>query len=187
MRRGLPVFGGLILGLGLGIIIFFGFYKPEEVPFQNDPLQGMEALSDPSVDNPAPDFKLNSLSGNQIQLKDYRGQIVLLNFWATWCAPCRLEMPVLQNRAEQFVGEFAVVAINNAENSTDVQAYIDELGLSFEVLLDPEAEVQHLYMVRGYPTTYILDAEGLIRVKHIGLLTEEQLDGYLHDLGLMPK
>ena len=96
MRRVLPLIGGLILGLGLGIILYFGFFKPEEIPIGSDLARGAESLSVPSVDNPAPEFELNSLSGNQIQLKDYRGQIALLNFWATWCAPCVKELPFFE-------------------------------------------------------------------------------------------
>lgn len=184
MRRALPIIGGLIIGLGLGIILLFGFLKPEEVSGVSDLTPGMEPLPVPSLDAPAPDFELTDLSGEQIQLSDYRGQTVLLNFWATWCGPCRLEMPAFQSRADQFSGELAILAVNNAENPTDVQSFVDELGLSFDILLDPNAEVQRLYQVRGYPTTFIIDPEGVIRAQKIGLLTEEELDGYLGELGL---
>lgn len=184
MRRALPVIGGLIVGLGLGIILLFGFLKPEGISGMSDLTQGMESLPVPSLDAPAPDFELTSLSGEPIQLSDYRGQTVLLNFWATWCGPCRLEMPAFQNRADQFDGELAIVAVNNAEDPTNVQAFVDELGLSFDILLDPGADVQRLYQVRGYPTSFLIDPEGVIREQKIGLLTEEELDGYLGELGL---
>lgn len=185
MRRVMPLVGGLILGLGLGIILFLGFLKPDDPPRLSDLTLGSEALPVPSKDAPAPDFELSSLSGEQIQLKDYRGRIVLLNFWATWCAPCRLEMPAFQSRSERFPAELAVVAVNNAEAPAEVQAFVDELGLTFEILLDPDAKIQRLYLVRGYPTTFLVDREGVIRVQHVGLLSEAQLDAYLADQGLL--
>jgi peroxiredoxin len=187
MRRVMPLIGGLILGLGLGIILFFGFFKPDETPKMSDLTQGSESLPIPSLHAPAPGFQLTSLSGEQVQLDDYHGQVVLLNFWATWCAPCRLEMPAFQSRSEQLADKMVVVAVNNAESRDDVQAFVDELNLNFEILLDPEAEIQRLYQVRGYPTTIFIDAEGVIRVQHIGLMTDEQLDGYLDELGVNPE
>ena len=183
MRRLLPMIGGLLLGLGVGIIIFFGFLKPEE-PKVSEITYGTASLPVPTLDEPAPVFELNSLSGDRVHLRDYRGQIVVLNFWATWCAPCRLEMPAFQSRAHLYPDELAVVAVNNAEDLNDVRAYVEELGLDFEILLDPDAAVQRLYLVRGYPTTLIIDQDGIIRVQHVGLITEEQLDRYLADLGL---
>jgi thiol-disulfide isomerase/thioredoxin len=184
MRRVMPLIGGLILGLGLGIILFFGFLKPDETPKMSELSLGSEQLAVPAVDAPAPNFKLTSLSGEKIDIDDYHGRIVLLNFWATWCAPCRLEMPAFQSLSEQLADELVVVAVNNAEAPSDVQSFVDELNLSFEILLDPEAEVQRLYKVRGFPTTFFIDPKGIIRIQHIGLLTEEQLIVYLNELGL---
>jgi peroxiredoxin len=184
MRKLMPLLGGILLGLGVGIVIFFGFLKEDSAPKMSDLTQGSVPQPVPSLDAPAPDFELSTLSGESIQLEDYRGKIVLLNFWATWCAPCRLEMPALQSRYEEHNGKLAVVAINNAESPEDVQAFVDELDLSFDILLDPQAEAQRLYQVRGYPTSFLIDADGVIRTQHIGLMTEGQLDGYLKELGL---
>ncbi len=184
MRRLMPLLGGLIFGLGVGIVIFFGFLKEDESPKVSDLTRGSEPLPVPSLDAPAPDFKLDSLSGESVQLEDYRCKPVLLNFWATWCAPCRLEMPAFQSRYEEHAGDLAIVAVNNAESPSDVQFFVDELDLTFDILLDPSAEVQRLYLVRAYPTSFLLDADGVIRVQHIGLMTAEQLDGYLQEIGL---
>jgi len=93
-------------------------------------------------------------------------------------------MTAFQSRFDKYSDELAVVAINNAENSDDVQDFVDELDLTFDVLLDPKAEIQHLFQVRGYPTTFLIDPKGVIRVRHIGLMTEGQLDGYLTEIGL---
>lgn len=184
MRKLMPLLGGLLLGLGVVIVIYFGFLKEDAPPKVSELSQGSEPLPVPSLDAPAPEFKLDSLSGDSIQLEDYRGKPLLLNFWATWCAPCRLEMPAFQSRYEKYAGELAVVAVNNVENPSDVQAFVDEFGLTFDILLDPDAQVQRLYLVRGYPTSILIDADGVMRVQHIGLMTAEQLDGYLQEIGL---
>jgi peroxiredoxin len=184
MRKLLPLIGGLLLGLGVGVIIFFGFLNPDDGIRINANAEGAGSLPVPTLDEPAPAFDLTSLSGEQVYLEDYRGQVVVLNFWATWCAPCRLEMPAFQSRSTLYPDEIVVVAINNAEDPQDIQTFVDELRLDFEILLDPDAAVQRLYLVRGYPTTFIIDQEGVIRVQHVGLINEDQLDRYLADLGV---
>lgn len=173
---------GLLLGAGVGVIVLSAWQAARETPAADG--RSLPASADLSVGSLAPDFTLASLDGGEIGLADLRGQVAVLNFWATWCAPCRLEMPALQSRAEKFHGRLRVLAINFDEPEEDVRAFVDELGLTFDVLLDPGAQVQSLYRIRGYPTSYFVDEEGVIRAIHIGLLTEGQLDGYLAELGL---
>jgi peroxiredoxin len=93
-------------------------------------------------------------------------------------------MPVLQKSFDEYDGELSVIAINNMESREDVQAFVDEFGLTFDVLLDPEAAIQHLYQISGYPTTFIIDSDGAIRMRHIGLISDDQLDRYLTEIGL---
>ena len=93
-------------------------------------------------------------------------------------------MPAFQDRYEQYAGDLRILAVNFDEPRADVQAFADDLSLTFDVLLDPGGEVQRLYQVRGYPTTVLVDADGVVRVLHIGLMTENQLDQYLSELGL---
>lgn len=183
MRKLMPLLGGILLGLGFGIVIFFGFLKVDRTINVSSLAKETAPIPIPSLDAPAPDFKLVNLEGETIQLEDLRGKPILLNFWASWCAPCRLEMPTFQSRYDKFAGELAVVAINNGEDREDVRIFTDEFNLTFDVLLDPKADVQRLYQVQGYPTTFLIDHDGVIRVKHIGLITEEQLDIYLQELG----
>lgn len=136
----------------------------------------------PSLDARAPLFELNSLEGDLVRLEDYQGRVVLLNFWATWCGPCRFEMPAIQDRYENT--ELEVLAVNFDEPEDLVQSFVDELALTFPILMDPGATIQQLYQVRGYPTTYLIDEAGVIRVVHIGFMDEQQLDAYLVDLGV---
>ena len=132
----------------------------------------------------APDFELISLSGEKIRLSDFRGKVVLINFWATWCVPCRLEMPAIQDRANSHPSDLVVLAVDYDESAQDVSDFVLELQLTFDPLLDPGAEVQQLYQVRGYPSSYFIDGEGVIKQLHIGIMTEGQLDSYLDDLGI---
>jgi len=134
----------------------------------------------------APDFTLQSLSGKEVKLSDFKGHVVLLNFWATWCAPCRLEMPAIQARFDQLSPDLAVLAVNNNETKQVVSEYVQELGLTFDPLLDPGAKIQGLYQIIGYPSTFFINPEGQIQEIHIGIMTEGQLDGYLTTLGLDP-
>lgn len=131
----------------------------------------------------APDFRLRTLDGDIVQLSDYRGQVVLVNFWATWCAPCRQEMPDIQQRFEE--GNFAVLAVNFNEDPELVSAFVDELGLSFPVLLDPGAAIQKVYQVRGYPTSFFIDEEGVIRIMHLGIMDAATLDANLQAMGVL--
>ena len=133
----------------------------------------------------APDFSLFNLEGEQITLSDLRGRPVMINLWATWCAPCRIEMPHIQDRFERYAGEgFLVLAVDFDEPADIVADFRDELGLTFDILLDPGAKVQELYRNRNYPSTFFVDADGVIQVQHIGLMTESQLDENLAAIGL---
>ncbi len=132
----------------------------------------------------SPDFELQSLAGETVRLSDFRGQAVVLNFWATWCAPCRQEMPAFESRYQQYGSDLVILAVNFDESAEAVTAFFDEMALSFDPLLDPGGEIQDLYQVRGYPTSYFVDVEGVIQIIHIGLMTEDQLDGYLLTVGI---
>lgn len=184
MRKWMTFAGGIFLGLGFGILIFFGIMRRESAPRVSELTQGSSSIRLPTLNAPAPNFELKDISDEIHSLDEYRGKPVLLNFWATWCAPCRIEMPVFQNSFEDHEGDLSVITINNSESKEDVQAFVDELGLTFDFLLDPEAEIQQLYQISGYPTTFIIDSDGVIRVRHIGLITDDQLDRYLSDIGL---
>jgi thiol-disulfide isomerase/thioredoxin len=138
----------------------------------------------PSVGSQAVDFTLLSLSGETNKLSELNGKPGLINFWATWCAPCLLEMPNIQKLYEKYPGQFEVLAVNAGESERTVQKFVDAVGLTFSILLDVDGEVQQQYRIKGYPTTYFLDKDGIIRFQHIGMLTEAQLTEYLGMLGV---
>lgn len=117
---------------------------------------------------PAPDFNLISLRGGRIQLSDYRGKVVFLNFWATWCGPCRAEMPSMQDLYADLQDEnFVVLAINQQEGNRVVQDFVDQQGFSFPVLMD-NGQVSYQYGVRGIPTTFIIGPDGNVIAGKVG-------------------
>jgi peroxiredoxin len=180
----LIVSAGLILGAGLAIFVFYGLDLAKINAGEADQVPGVSLPESAAVGSTAPNFELLNLAGEKVKLDDSRGKIVVINFWATWCEPCKVEMPyfdVLYNDSE---GELEILAINFDEPAQQVQQYVNEYQLSFPVLLDPGGFVQDLYRVRGYPTTFVVDPEGIIQFHHIGLITEGQLDQYLSQLGV---
>jgi len=184
LRRVGPLFAGLFVGVGLGAAFIYGLLRPSDPPKFSEVFDDSSSNVGISVGDQAPDFKLITLSGETIALEDLRGHPVLINFWATWCGPCRLEMPAFQERYVQYKPDLRVIAVNFDENKEDVQTFVNELELTFDILLDPGAEVQKLYQIRGYPTSFFIDADGIIQVQHIGLIVESQLDEYLAEIGL---
>ena len=118
---------------------------------------------------PAPDFALKSSTGEHLRLSEYRGDVVMINFWATWCGPCRQEMPLLDELYSRYqrVG-FNLLGVNIDDDSSRAIAMINELGVSFPVLFDVHKDVSRLYEVDAMPVTIIVDREGNIRYVHQG-------------------
>jgi peroxiredoxin len=179
----------VIAALGVGLVLLATAITRADLSMgQRSPaVEQQLAEAAPVQGAPAPDFKLLTPGGEQIQLSELRGQPVLINFWATWCAPCRIEMPALQSRFEKFRDAgLVVLAVDFDESASDVVAFGEELELTFPLLLDPGAVIQQLYRIRGYPSSFFVDAEGVIQLQHIGVMTEGQLDDNLAQIGLEP-
>ena len=118
---------------------------------------------------PAPDFALKSSTGENLRLSEYRGDVVMINFWATWCGPCRQEMPLLDELYTRYerVG-FSLLGVNIDDDSQRAMDMISELGVSFPVLFDNRKEVSKLYEVDAMPVTVLVDREGKVRHVHHG-------------------
>jgi len=119
----------------------------------------------------APDFVLSTLDGRKVSLKDFRGKAVFLNFWATWCPPCVVEMPSMEALHKRFKGKgLVVLAVNDAENVNKVGSFIKKRGYTFHVLLDSDGLVTDgSYRVVGLPTTYLIDSNGMVVGKAEGV------------------
>jgi peroxiredoxin len=173
-RKWLRLLGiGSVISLGLGLVIIygFGFGGANKTPDQAQ----VGAL--------APDFELQNLKGETVRLSDYQGKPVLVNFWATWCAPCKLEMPNFQKYYEKYPGQFEILAIEYGEPVDTVSRFARDMGLTFPILSDPDAKVHALYRFLGYPTSYIIDQKGVLRFQHVGLMDEDALEKYLKEAG----
>ena len=119
----------------------------------------------------ASDFELQNMDEENKKLSDYRGQVVLLNFWATWCPPCIREMPSMERLHQKINAKnFKVIAINQMEEIDDVFAFTGQLEVdpTFEILFDKTSKVSQDYAVKGLPTTYLIDKQGKIRYRAIG-------------------
>ncbi len=137
------------------------------------------------VGRTAPDFTLPALDGGTIALRDYRGRVVLLNFWATWCTPCKDEMPLLDAVHREYGPQVVVLAVNAGESADVVQRFVAEHQLQLPIALDQDMQLSRRYGVRGYPTTFIIDPQGTIAAIHPGVLTRDDVLGYLQPFGVV--
>ncbi|MBK8987500.1 MAG: TlpA family protein disulfide reductase [Chloroflexi bacterium] len=133
-----------------------------------------------AVGDTATNFYLPDLTGEIVDLESFRGRPVIVNFWATWCAPCRLEMPALEAayQAHQ-ADDLVILAVNSQETHQDVTDFFAELGLTFTPLLDYDGQISRLYSVFNFPSTYFIDEAGRVTAVHRGLLSAEQIETYL--------
>lgn len=126
--------------------------------------------------NKAPDFELDTVDDEEIQLSDYLGEPVMLNFWASWCGPCRSEMPDMQKLHEK--EDIKILAVNLTETESsekNVPDFMDELDLSFTVPLDEDNDVASLYQIQPVPTSFMIDSDGIIQNTAFGALNYEQM------------
>jgi peroxiredoxin len=134
--------------------------------------QGLDkSLSVPRQGFSAPDFQLETLDGDSIALSNLKGQAVIVNFWASWCQPCRLEMPAIQKAYSAFHAKGLEVLAVNATNQDDLkqaEAFVDEFNLTFPILIDKNGEVGKLYQVSAFPTTIFIQPDGIIHEVIIG-------------------
>ncbi len=134
----------------------------------------------------APDFSLFDLDGNSLKLSDYRGKKVLVNFWATWCPPCKAEMPYMQEMYEKYHAEgFEILAVNSTvtEKSRDnVVDFVAEYGLTFPIPMDEKNRVSSDYEILSFPTSFFIDSDGVIRSLTVGGMSKEYLEGEIKKL-----
>ena len=136
---------------------------------------------DIAVGQPAPDFTLKNLAGEEVSLSDYKGKIVMINFWATWCTWCDVEMPDMQKLSSEN-DDLVVLAVDVEEKLEDVKAYIEKGGYDFEVVLDSNGDVNKTYLVNGLPNSYFVDKEGILLGKVGGAINFAQMNEILENI-----
>ena len=157
LARGGPVFLLAAFCLGSGQLHAQATRNPS-IDFKAVPK--LEEIKDRPA---APDFTLSNPDGKKHSLKDYRGKLVFLNFWATWCEFCRDEMPAMERLYQEFKGKgFEILAVNVKDKRSDALAFVKKLKLTYPIMMDPEGEVGLLYGAFGMPTTYLIDEKGMV-------------------------
>jgi cytochrome c biogenesis protein CcmG/thiol:disulfide interchange protein DsbE len=137
----------------------------------------------PLANHPAPDFTLSSLAGTKVALSDLKGQVLLINVWATWCPPCRVEMPNIQAAYEQYHEQgFTVVAVNMQEDPSTVAAFMRDHQLTFPALLDLDGQVSRSYQALSLPSSFFVDRRGVIRAVYHGPMPRSVIAGTVEQL-----
>lgn len=172
---------GLLLGASLGFA--FTWLEDSGRIIFSSIFSSAENSGPPRVGKSAPDFELLDLEGKSIKLSNLKGQPVFINFWATWCPPCREEMPLIEEIHKQYP-DLIILAVDADESSTAVKAFVQRYKITTIVLLDPGFVVNDRYYVEGLPTSYFLDADGVIRSAQIGQLSAESLAAHLAKIGV---
>ncbi|HEU4965446.1 MAG TPA: TlpA disulfide reductase family protein [Bacilli bacterium] len=142
------------------------------------------ATARPQSGYPAPDFTLTGFDGKTVKLSDLRGKPVVINFWASWCGPCRNEMPDLQATYEQFRDRVTFYGVNLTSQDTEekARAFVKEMGLTFPMLLDAKGEASDAYGLASIPSTFAIDANGVIKEVRLGQMTKPMMTGMLERL-----
>lgn len=124
---------------------------------------------------PAPAFTLQSSDGKTVSLAQFKGDVVMINFWASWCGPCRQEMPLLDNIYRQYKDMgFTLLGVNVEPNAGGANAWLKKTPVSYPILYDPKSRVSQLYQVQAMPTTVIIDRQGIVRFVHNGYLPGDE-------------
>ena len=136
----------------------------------------LENAGPPEIDRPAREYAAATLAGDTVTLESMRGSVVLLNLWATWCTPCRMETPYLQSIYEEYKDQgFEIVGISmdTGDAADDVAMFVDEYAVTYTILHDPEMRGMELYQVLGLPATFLIDREGVLRWMRYGPIPED--------------
>ncbi|MEJ2411383.1 MAG: TlpA disulfide reductase family protein [Anaerolineales bacterium] len=178
-KRGTNFLPLILVGTGLLLIIGVAVFLQARSGEPRNDYDDM-TLAPVEVDQPAPELTLFDLDGNQVSLSDFVGEVVLLNNWATWCPPCRGEMPEFQAYYEKYQDKgFMVVAVEAGEPEEEVRRFVEEQGLEFTVLLDPENLSLVTFQHSSLPASFVIDRQGHLRLAWLGAINTPTLEKYV--------
>ncbi|NUQ38018.1 MAG: redoxin domain-containing protein [Caldilineales bacterium] len=167
-RGGVILFGALALvGIGLLAVFYYGILNPPS-------RRASEGL--------APDFQITTYDGEAMALSDFRGTPVVLNFWASWCVPCRDEQPLLQAYWQRYQGEVVFLGLNYLDQRPNALAYLAEFGVTYPNGPDMGSRIYSAYRVQGVPETFFIDAAGQVQGVHVGPMTARDLEQRISQL-----
>jgi peroxiredoxin len=167
----------IFLGFWLLLIAVVAYILLQDADESSSNLQAVPAR----VDYPAPDLSLTDLEGNPTSLADYRGKVVLVNLWATWCPPCKEEMPALETFYRDHAGDgFTIVAINDGDPTADVVRFVKDYGLTFPVWLDPTYKAtERAFKTLNLPSSFVIDRDGQVVLSWVGGVNLKTLEKYV--------
>lgn len=171
-------FAILIFMVVLAVSVFVKARRPETAPADVRPEVGFAAPPLVYTDDRQGKQPLLDLEGRPVRLEDYRGKVVFINFWATWCPPCKREMPDIELIRKRYGDKVAVLAVNatDQDNEGAVRRFVKEYGLTFRVPLDRTGEATEAYQVVFFPTSFFIDGRGIIRAKFEGAISEGMME-----------
>ncbi|OLN24007.1 thiol-disulfide oxidoreductase [Domibacillus antri] len=175
-------FGVLLLALLIGIAAFNLYNDRKEVTdIGNAGVAVNDDKTGIAVGEKAPDFTVKTMGGQEVNLSDYEGKKIFLNFWATWCPPCKAEMPHMQSFYDDEPENVEILAVNLEESRAKVSEFVDQYALTFPILMDEDGTVAETYEVYTIPTTYVLNEKGVVEQKIIGPMDEPMMKNLLKD------
>jgi len=183
-RRSYFATATLAAGILLAAFALYLWISGQRLSMSRDRIALSGRSADPMVGQPAPELNLTALDGSTLTVGQFRGHPLIVNYWATWCEPCKAEMPLFQRSYEKYGPGLAVLAVNGGEDPQDVSRFVKEFALSFPIALDPDYKAEAGFGVMAYPTTIFIDSDGIIQARQIGQLDSRLLDAYLELIGV---
>ena len=170
------IYAMIMIGVGfifLGIVLFISLISSQASP--------QEYTATPvEVNYLAPDLRLNDLRGKPVSVKDYLGKVTLVNMWATWCPPCKAEMPTLEAFYKKYKDDgFMIVGINDGEAPHVVASFVQDFGLTFPIWLDQQYLSEKAFKTINLPSSFVIDRNGTIRLMWIGAISKKALENYV--------
>lgn len=180
------IYGLMLIGAGLialGAVLFLVLNSSRASADQNSNSAIPDSTIPVGVDYAAPELKLTDLEGKPVALTDYSGKVVLVNMWATWCPPCKAEMPTLEAFYEKYKSKgFEIIGLNDGDTLDLVAPFVKEYGLTFPVWLDEQYQSEKAFNTMNLPSSFVIDRTGTVRLMWIGAISKTMLEKYVPDI-----